>query len=158
MQQQQVKCRCDGQTICLIPSVSKISQTWYHCIQYSKRHHMNSIPICYHRFRLKWHILACYLFLSWPELQPKNKKTCSHMWTSAKIVRLRFLDGAQHTQYSGAISVSISLILMEWGRYMSSTTVACWWNIPKRMQLLTLHVEHNYIHSPAHTENWASMP
>ncbi len=33
--------------ICLIPSISEIlSQTWYHCIQYSKRHHMSLFSYC----------------------------------------------------------------------------------------------------------------
>ena len=39
-----VKCYCGGRKIDLISSISEIqSQTWYHCIQYTKRHHMSLI-------------------------------------------------------------------------------------------------------------------
>ncbi len=64
-----VKCYPGGPNIELIPTIPEIlSQTWCHCVQYTRRHHMSLVPFCQHHFPHSWLIWICYLLLRWPGL------------------------------------------------------------------------------------------
>ena len=90
----------------LMSSISEIpSQMCYHCVHYSRRHHMSLIWCCSTLF-CKSLLIWIYNIFKWAKWV-KN---------GASKMRLGSYDGAWYTEHNGNTFMMISQILMKWAQ------------------------------------------
>ncbi len=102
------------------PIFEMLAQRWYHCVQYTKRHHMNRIAHCWSYFPQSWFIGACCLFLRWPAvLAVQTTSIINSMLKYANSGR-NHASNVRWCSYDGAWCAEYNL----W-QYLR-----CWWNEP----------------------------
>ena len=145
-----VKCNPSGRKIDLISSKCDIlSQMWYHCAQYTRRHLMSLILHCYYHFLQKLLIWACYLFLRYSALPGTTFVTVSQLLMKWGPFFVR-QDNIWQTlavifaTYWSLVTVPRCHLYMSWMSYVSSNSIwqcfkCSWTQLMSKSAWLTEH-------------------